>query len=145
MKIIQNRILGKTESQGLIKTETRLIDFVPSNDHFIEDLFYKGTLSLIPINQSPFANGEDYLRAKVSFTIDKSNNAIAFNTILFGVDLFRENPVLELSGAQIGKWLYLVKISLRENSINYENSGKDYPVNNIIDSLKALIYNSARI
>jgi hypothetical protein len=145
MKIIQSRILGKTESQGFFKTETRLIDFVPSNNHFTDDLFGQGTLSLLPINKSPFDNGEDYFKAKIYFTIDKANNAISFKTISFGVDLFGENPVLELSGAPLEKWLYMDKISLREYSINYEKSGLEYPTNSTIDSLKALIYNSARI
>jgi hypothetical protein len=145
MKILTNRILGKTEYQGLLKSETTLIDFVPLNEHLTEDLFGKGNLSLLPINKSPFENGEDYLRAKIYFTIDKANNAISFNNILFGVDLFGENPVLEVSGGPIEKWLFMDKISFRKNSINYETSGQDYPKNNFIDSLKALIYNSARI
>jgi hypothetical protein len=145
MKILTNRILGKTEYQGLLKSEITLIDFVPLNEHLTEDLFGNGNLSLLPINKSPFENGEDYLRAKINFTIDKANNAISFNNILFGVDLFGENPVLEVSGGPIEKWLFMDKISFRKNSINYETSGQDYPKNNFIDSLKALIYNSARI
>ncbi|NBW72758.1 MAG: hypothetical protein EBR24_08225, partial [Flavobacteriia bacterium] len=63
----------------------------------------------------------------------------------FGVDLFGENPVLELSGGPLEKWLYMDKISFRKDSINYEKSGQEYPINNTIDSLKALIYHSARI
>ena len=145
MKILTNRILGKTESQGLLKSETRLIDFVLLNEYLTEDLFGHGNLLLLPMNKSPFDNGEDYLRAKIYFTIDKANNAISFKNILFGVDLFGENPVLEVSGSPLEKWLYMDKISWRKDSINYEKSGQDYPKNNFIDSLKALIYQSARI
>ena len=145
MKIITNRVLGKTESQGLLKSETRLIDFVPLNEFLLEDLFGYGNLSSLPFNKSPFDDVEDYLRAKINFTIDKANNAISFKNILFGVDLFGENPVLEVSGSQLEKWLFMDKISFRKNLINYEKSGQDYPVNKFIDSLKALIYNSARI
>jgi len=145
MKIITNRVLGKTESQGLLKSETRLIDFVPLNEFLSEDLFGYGNLSSLPFNKSPFDDGEDYLRAKINFTIDKANNAISFQNILFGVDLFGENPVLEVRGSQLEKWLFMEKISFRKNSINYEKSGQDYPVNKFIDSLKALIYHSARI
>ena len=145
MKIITNRVLGKIESQGLLKSETRLIDFVPLNDHLKEDLFGYGNLSSLPINKSPFDNGEDYLRAKIYFMLDKANNAISFKNISFGVDLFGENPVLELSGGPLEKWLYMDKISYRKDSINYEKSGQEYPINNTIDSLKALIYHSARI
>ena len=145
MKILRNGILGRTESEGLLKSETRLIDFVPLNDDLNEDLYGRGNLSSLPKNKSPFENGEDFFRAKIYFTIDKANNAISFKNILFGVDLFGENPVLEVSGSPLEKWLYMDKISWRKDSINYEKSGQDYPKNNFIDSLKALIYHSARI
>jgi hypothetical protein len=145
MKILTNRILGRTESEGLLKSETRLIDFVPLNEHLNEDLFGLGNLSSLPKSNSPFENGEDFFRAKIYFTIDKANNAICFKHVSFGVDFHGENPVLEVSGYHIEKWLYMDKIGWMEYSINYEKSDQDYPVNKFMDSLKALIYHSARI
>ena len=145
MKILTNRILGRTESEGLLKSETRLIDFVPLNEHLNEDLFGLGNLSSVPKSNSRFENGVDFFRAKIYFRIDKANNAICFKHVSFGVDFYGENPVLEVSGDPIEKWLYMDKIAWREYSINYDKSGQDYPVNNFIDSLKALIYHSARI
>ena len=145
MKILTNRILGRTESEGLLKSETRLIDFVPLNEHLNEDLFGLGNLSSVPKSNSRFENGVDFFRAKIYFRIDKANNAICFKHVSFGVDFYGENPVLEISGDPIEKWLYMDKIAWGEDSINYDKSGQDYPVNNFIDSLKALIYHSARI
>ena len=145
MKILTNRILGRTESEGLLKSETILIDFVPLNEHLNEDLFGLGNLSSVPKSNSRFENGEDFFRAKIYFRIDKANNAICFKHVSFGVDFYGENPVLEISGDPIEKWLYMDKIAWGEDSINYDKSGQDYPVNNFIDSLKALIYHSARI
>ena len=145
MKIFTNRILGRTESEGFLKSETRLIDFVPLNDHLIEDLFGLGNLSSVPKSNSRFENGEDFFRAKIYFRIDKANNAICFKHVLFGVDFYGENPVLDVSGYPIDKWLYMDKIGWGEYSINYDKSGQDYPINNFMDSLKALIYHSARI
>ena len=145
MKILTNRILGRTESEGLLKSETRLIDFVPLNEHLNEDLFGLGNLSSVPKSNSPFENGEDFFRAKIYFRIDRANNAICFKHVSFGVDFYGENPVLEVSGDPIEKWLYMDKIAWGEDSINYDKSGQDYPVNNFMDSLKALIYHSARI
>ncbi len=145
MKILRNGIRGRTESEGSLKSETRLIDFVPLNDHLNEDLFGLGNLSSLPKNKSPFENGEDFFRAQIYFTIDKANNAICFKHVSFGVDIYGENPVLEVSGSPIEKWLYMDKIGWREYSINYDKSGQDYPLNNFMDSLKALIYHSARI
>ena len=145
MKILTNRILGRTESEGLLKSETRLIDFVPLNEHLNEDLFGLGNLSSVPKSNSRFENGVDFFRAKIYFRIDKANNAICFKHVSFGVDFYGENPVLEISGDPIEKWLYMDKIAWGEDSINYDKSGQDYPVNNFMDSLKALIYHSARI
>ena len=145
MKILRNGILGRTESEGSLKSETRLIDFVPLNEHLNEDLFGLGNLSSVPKSNSRFENGEDFFRAKIYFRIDKANNAICFKHVSFGVDFYGENPVLEVSGDPIEKWLYMDKIAWGEYSINYDKSGQDYPVNSFIDSLKALIYHSARI
>ena len=145
MKILRNGILGRTESEGSLKSETRLIDFVPLNEDLNEDLFGHGNLSSLPKNKSPFKNGEEFFRAKIYFRIDKANNAICLKHVSFGVDFFGENPVLEINGIPIEKWLYMDKIAWGEYSINYDKSGQDYPVNNFMDSLKALIYHSARI
>jgi|688.fasta_scaffold206003_4 hypothetical protein len=143
MKTDGQRVIGKDLIEDSTLTQTRILNFIPEGDEILNDVFGV-KLSDIPTRKNAIAGEPDLISCKINFTINQKENKIKFNSLVFGVDVYGENPYTEINVDLLSHWLPMSKIGFKKYEVNTNLLSADYPNNTIVDELKKIVYKSAR-
>jgi hypothetical protein len=143
MKIDNQRVIGEDIIEESQFTQTRIINFIPDEKELNVDIFGL-FLKDIPTKKNAILGEPDLIGCLVNFTINRKEETIKFNKLLLGVDIFGENHHSELDKTKICNWLPIIKVGFRKYEINSKKLPIEYPTNLIIDSLKMIVFKSAR-
>ena len=143
MKIDNQRVIGEDIINGSTLTQTKIVHFILENEELNNEIFGIH-IKEIPTNKNAINGEPDIISCLINFTINRKEEKIKFNQLLLGVDLYGENHHYEVDIDKISNWLPMIKIAFRKYIINTELLPYEYPFNKIIDSLKMIIFKSAR-
>lgn len=143
MKIDGQRLLA-SQNEHPLKMQTWVVTF--STDE-VEDQTDVFGIRLADIPKRPNAiKGEpDLVSCKITFILDIKKEAITFERLQFGCDVYGENSVAEADDEKIGHWLPMKKVAFRKYEINEELVEDTYPRNTIVDTLKQTMFKSGRL
>lgn len=142
MKIDGQRLLSSQTEYPFVM-QTWVVTFSTDEEEDQTDVF---GIKLTDIPKRPNAiKGEpDLVSCKLTLMLDMKKESITFERLQFGCDVYGENSVAEADGEMISHWLPIKKIGFRKYEINEELVDKSYPSNIIVDTLKKVMFKSAR-
>ena len=137
------RLLHSQDAHPL-KMKTYVATFSTDEVEGCQEIF---GVKIADIPKSPNAiKGEpDLISCKLTLMIDMKKEAIAFERLEFGVDVYGENPTAEADCERMARWLPMKKIAFKKYEIDEEAVPEGYPRSPIEDAFKQAMFKAGRI